>query len=244
MTKMLIVSDLHANWAALQAVLAAEPDFDLAVCCGDIVDYGPRPIECLEWVRWHCTHVVRGNHDHAMAFNVDCRCMGSCRPYSVATRAWHRGLISDEQRDYLSFLPRTETFVWEGRRFCMAHATPQGDLYEYLTPEQWKDHLTGIEADYLLLGHTHVQGMRSFGNLMVVNPGSVGLARDTPGQACYAVYERRAIVLKRAAYRVEKTLEDLRAAPLPKDVIAGLTTMLRPQPSAEIRIAPWPEHVL
>lgn len=244
MTKMLIVSDLHGNLLALEAVLAAEPDFDLAVCCGDIVDNGPHPVECLEWVRQHCQYVVRGNHDNALAFEVDCHCMGSFRPYSLATRAWHRTLLSDDQKEYLKNLPIIELFEWDDRHFRMAHATPQGDLFEYLTPDQWEEHIAGLDSDYLLLGHTHVQGMRAFGNLMVVNPGSVGLARDTPGQACYAVYEQRRFALKRVSYDFQRTIDDLRRAPLPEEVIQGLTDFLRPKVEPEIRVRNWSEHVL
>lgn len=244
MMKMLIVSDLHGNLAALEAVLAAEQDFDLVVCCGDIVDYGPHPLECLEWVRQRCTYVVRGNHDNALAFDVDCRCMGSFRPYSLATRAWHRTLLSEEQRLYLGRLPTIEWFEWEARHFRMAHATPQGDLFEYLTPDRWEEHVAGVDSDYLLLGHTHIQGMHAIGNLMVVNPGSVGLARDTPGQACYTLYEQRQFVLKRVSYDVERVIDDLRRAPLSKEVISGLTNFLSPKIEPEIRIKPWSEQKL
>ena len=63
--KLLIVSDLHGNWAALEAVLAAEPQHDAVVFCGDVVDYGPQPVECLRWLRANAKHAVRGNHDNA-----------------------------------------------------------------------------------------------------------------------------------------------------------------------------------
>lgn len=243
MKKMLILSDLHGNWAALQAVLAEDPEFDVAVCCGDIVDYGPRPVECVEWVLQHCRYVVRGNHDNALAFDVDCRCMGSFRPFSLATRAWHRTLVSEVQRNYLGQQPTIAWFDWDGRHFRMAHATPQGDLFEYLTPEQWPEHIADLDADNFLLGHTHVQGMRKLGQRTVVNPGSVGLARDTPGLACYAIHEQGTFTLKRVAYRVQDTIDDLRRAPLPQDVIAGLTDVLRPGRDSEVRAPTWPEQV-
>ena len=87
--RFLVLSDIHGNWPALEAVLRAEPDFDTAAFCGDVVDYGPCPVECLRWVAEHAEHVVRGNHDNALGFDLDCRCMGSFREYSLATRAWH-----------------------------------------------------------------------------------------------------------------------------------------------------------
>jgi len=109
----------------------------------------------------------------------------------------------------------------------MAHATPQGDLFEYLTMDQWGGRVKDLDCEFVLLGHTHVQGMRTFGRLTVVNPGSVGLARDGGGEACYAVIERGPVTLKRAPYDVDTTVRDLRAAPSPKHVIEGLEAVLR-----------------
>jgi putative phosphoesterase len=225
--KLLILSDIHGNWPALEAVLQAEPDFDAVAFCGDVVDYGPCPVECIRWLRDHAGHLVRGNHDNALAFDQDCRCMGSFREYSLATRAWHGGLVGESDREFLRGMPTLDWFEWEGKHFRMAHATPQGDLFEYLPMGQWEDRARGLEADYVLLGHTHVQGMRTFGKTTVVNPGSVGLARDGGGQACYAVFAGDQMELKRVPYDVERTIATLRKAPLPEQVIEGLAAVLR-----------------
>jgi putative phosphoesterase len=228
MSKLLILSDIHGNWPALQAVIAAEPQYDLAVFCGDVVDYGPFPVECLHWVREHCAHAVRGNHDNALAFGQDCRCMGSFREYSLATRAWHRELLSEADRNYLGSLPTIDWFEWQGMHFRMAHATPQGDLFEYLSPDRWEPLTADLNADIVILGHTHLQDVRRFENVTVVNPGSVGLARDTPGLACYAVYDADQLILKRIPYDVEMTIAALRRAPLTAAVIDGLAHVLQP----------------
>jgi putative phosphoesterase len=224
--KLLILSDIHGNWPALEAVLAAEPERDSVVFCGDVVDYGPQPVECLRWLMGNTDHIVRGNHDNALGFDVDCRCMGSFREYSLATRDWHRTLLSDADRGFLRQMPTLDWFEWEGKHFRMAHATPQGDLFEYLNMDQWGERVSGLESDFVLLGHTHVQGMRTFGKVSVVNPGSVGLARDHRGQACYAVYEDGTMQLRRCPYNVERTAAALRASPLPKSVIEGLARVL------------------
>lgn len=151
--KMLILSDIHANWPALEAVLAAEPDSDKVVFCGDVVDYGPFPVECLRWIEHHADHYVRGNHDNALAFDLDCQCMGSFREYSLATRAWHRTLLSHGDLRFLGQMPILDWFEFDRRHFRMAHATPQGDLFEYLAPDQWEVRLEGIGEDFILLGH-------------------------------------------------------------------------------------------
>jgi putative phosphoesterase len=213
--------------AALEAVLAAEPQPDAVAFCGDVVDYGPQPVECLDWVRENVTYAVRGNHDNAVGSDTDCRCMGTFREYSVATRAWHRTLLDHTDCEFLRQLPTLEWFEWEGKHFRMAHATPQGDLFEYLSMEQWGDRIVGLEADFILLGHTHVQGMQTFGTLTVLNPGSVGLARDYQGKACYVVFQDGQMQLKRIPYDVERTIAAMRAAPLPIQVIEGLASVMR-----------------
>jgi putative phosphoesterase len=225
--KLLILSDIHGNWPALQAVLRAEPDHDDVAFCGDVVDYGPHPVACLRWVAEHAEHRVRGNHDNALGFDVDCHCMGSFRPYSLATRSWHRSLLSEADRLFLRKLPTISWFRRGGKCFRMAHATPQGDLFEYLTADQWDQRVAKLDCDVLILGHTHLPGVRKIGRLTVVNPGSVGLARDHGGEACYAVCNGRGVELRRVPYDVERTVSDLHAAPLSDEVVAGLESVLR-----------------
>jgi putative phosphoesterase len=224
--KLLILSDIHGNWPALEAVLRAEPDFDAVAFCGDVVDYGPCPVECIHWLKGHDDHAVRGNHDNAVAFDQDCRCTGPFRDLSLATRAWHRTLIGGADREFLRRLPTLDWFEWQGRHFRVAHATPHGDLFEHLPMDKWEDRVRGLDGDFILLGHTHVQGMRTFGTLTVVNPGSVGLARDRGGEACYAVLAQDRVALKRIPYNVECTVGLLRRAPLQESVINRLAGVL------------------
>jgi putative phosphoesterase len=224
--RLLILSDIHANWPALEAVLAAEPDCGAVAFCGDVVDYGPCPRECLQWLLLHASYHVQGNHDRALAFGADCHCLGAFREYSLATRDWHRALLDKPEKSFLRQLPVLRRFTWDGRHFRLAHATPQGELFEYLDMEHWGEHIQEVWEDFVILGHTHVQGMQTFGKVTVVNPGSVGLARDHRGEACYAVYDGGTIQLKRLAYDVARTVAALRAAPLPSQVIEGLTQVL------------------
>lgn len=223
---LLIISDVHGNWPALQAVLAAEPKPDAVVFCGDVVDYGPQPAECLRWLAGNASHTVRGNHDNALAFGVDCGCMKTFREYSFATRAWHRPMLNDRDVEFLASMPVRNRFQWQGKVFCMAHATPQGHLSEYLDQSEWGSRVSDISADYMLLGHTHIQGMEAFDRIAVVNPGSVGLARDHQGKACYAVYQDGQMELKHIAYDVARTAALLRRAPLAKHVIESLVGAL------------------
>jgi putative phosphoesterase len=226
--KLLILSDIHGNWPALEAVLHAEPEWDAVAFCGDVVDYGPNPVECLRWVTENAEHRVRGNHDNAVAFDVDCHCMGSFREFSVATRAWHQTLIRGADRHSLANLLTLDWFEWQGRHFRMAHATPQGDLFEYLPMDRWGERIEGLDSDFILIGHTHVQGMKRFGEVTVVNPGSVGLARDHNGEACYAIHDGTRMALRRVPYDVNRTIADLKSSSLTPRVISGLSAVLMP----------------
>jgi putative phosphoesterase len=223
---LLILSDIHGNWPALEAVLRAEPDHDAVAFCGDVVDYGPFPVECLRWLAAHADHVVRGNHDNAVAFDKDCHCLESSRGASLATRPWHKTLLSEQDLEYLRHMPTLDYFEWGGRHFQMSHGTPFGNPFEYLPEEQWGRQVQGLDVDYVLLGHTHIQGSRVFGKMTVVNPGSVGLARDRAGEACYAVFDGERVLLKRVPYDVGRTVAALRRSPLPAAVVAGLTRVL------------------
>jgi putative phosphoesterase len=224
--KVLIVSDVHANWPALSAVVAAE-SYDRLICLGDTVDYGPHPQPCLDYIRQHADWVIRGNHDNALGFGVDCGCRGDFRTLSVETRAWHRALVQEADLAFLRSLPLHQEITLDGYRFYLGHAAPHDDLFTYLTPATLPAAAADVQADFLLLGHTHLPLHQRLGDLTVVNPGSVGLPRDSGGKANYAVYAQGEITLKQVAYDVEATIADLRRAPLSAAVVERLAAFLR-----------------
>jgi putative phosphoesterase len=229
--RMLVISDLHANWPALEAVLAAEPHDHLLVV-GDLVSYGPHAREVVEYVRQHATLAVRGNHDEALAHQVDCRCAAASKPLAEATRARHREQLTADQVAFLGSLPTTASFTAGGLTLFAVHASPRDHFYRYtLTPSAPDAHLaeetSGIEADYVLLGHTHLPLARGVGPRMLVNPGSVGQPRDGDPRASYAVIEDGDVQLKRAAYDIERTVRNLGALGLPHDVMDRLAAILR-----------------
>jgi hypothetical protein len=111
--RILVISDLHANWPALEAVLGAQA-FDRVIVVGDLVSYGPHPREVVGWVRSHATVAVRGNHDDALACGSDCRCAPTSKPLAIATRAVHRELPSLGDIQFLGSLPRTASLQSSG----------------------------------------------------------------------------------------------------------------------------------
>ena len=221
--KALILSDIHANYPALKAVLDKDGSYDKLIFLGDVVDYGPHPKECLTFIKENADYYVLGNHDNALGFDTDCNCMGPFREYSIETRKWHKTILDKDDIKFLRSMPIITTAHFDNNDFYLAHASPQGDISKYLNKKQIETEIQNLIAEFILVGHTHVQYKRQIGNTLVINPGSVGLARDG-GEACYAVYEtcldqRKAgrdgnVTLKRIDYDVEKTIHDLFMSPI------------------------------
>ena len=233
--KALIISDIHANYPALQAVLEKDGNYDKLIFLGDVVDYGPNPKECLKFIVENADYYVRGNHDNALGFNVDCNCMGTFREYSVTTRNWHRTLLDDEDIKFLREMPVTAKAKLDNDSFFLAHASPSGDISKYLNQNEIADEIgSSISkiAEYILVGHTHIQYQIRSDYNMIVNPGSVGLSREG-SQASYAVYENKKISLHRIDYDVKKTISDLMRAPLPDNVKEGLRQVLQHKVNAQ-----------
>src|SRR5664279_659095 len=142
--KLLIVSDIHANLEALQAVLAESHD-ELWVL-GDLVNYGPNPSEVVELVRSHASLVVQGNHDYAVGNGADPRCSNTFREMARAMQEYTEPLLNAEQRAFLRSLPRTAARTIDGHRFFLCHATPRDPLFQYgpAEPAQWAPEIGGL----------------------------------------------------------------------------------------------------
>jgi putative phosphoesterase len=229
--RILVISDLHANWPALEAVLAAEP-FDRLIVGGDLVSYGPHPVEVVELIRSRADVAVRGNHDEALAHHTDCRCAPTSKPLAEATRSVHRTLLPEDAIRFLGALPQTASFEIAGTTFFAVHASPRDHLYRYtLTPDAAEEHLRheigDVPAHYVLLGHTHLPMIRKVAGRIVVNPGSVGQPRDGDPRASYAVIEDGAARLGRIEYDRERTIRDLYAARLNEGITERLISILR-----------------
>jgi putative phosphoesterase len=229
--RILVISDLHANWPALEAVLASE-SFDELLVGGDLVSYGPHPREVVDAVRARATVVVRGNHDNALAHHVDCRCAPASKPLAEATRKVHGELLAPEDLRYLGALPLAASRETAGLRVFSTHASPREHLFRYtLTPDAPDDHLRAetadIDADVILLGHTHLPMLRRVERVTVLNPGSVGQPRDGDPRASYAVIEDGVPRLARVAYDIERSVADLRRMPIAPEIAQRLVSILR-----------------
>lgn len=214
--RILLVADIHANWPALAAI--HEPH-DVCLCLGDLVDYGPDPLPCIQWVREHATWTVRGNHDHGVAQHVLPRGGQGYGYLARATRPLMWQLLGPAEEQFLARMPVSQMLTLDGHQIFLVHATPRDPLDEYLLddPETWTHRVAGVKADLICVGHTHVQFDLQLGRTRVVNPGSVGQPRDGDPRCAYAIITDGHVELKRVDYPVEETIRQIEAAALPDE---------------------------
>jgi len=226
--KVLIISDIHGNLAALDAI---REEADKVFCLGDIVNYGPYPTACLERVRNLTDAMVRGNHDNAIGRDVDCGCSVKYKELSDAGKIYTNTVLCKEEKAFLANLPVTLHREIEGKRFLFSHGSPRGDMYKYLRPDvsckELEDELRDISADIVFIGHTHFPMVRKINDIIVVNPGSVGQPRDGIPMASYAVWEDGSIGIKRVPYDIEATVKGLQGTNIPPHYVTMLIEILR-----------------
>ena len=211
--RILVVADIHANPAALTAVSERE-QYDVCLCLGDLVDYGPCPGPCVDWVKQNCPVTVRGNHDHGLAQGVDIQGASGFRYLTMQTRPTSLRNLSEENRRFLADLPTTKMLRLGGKTFFLAHASPRDPLDEYVPPdaEGWKPRVANLGVDFVLVGHTHSQLNLAIDGTAVVNPGSVGQPRDGNPRARYAVITDGVVELKETAYDIDATVRAVKSS--------------------------------
>jgi predicted phosphodiesterase len=225
--RVLVLSDIHGNLAALE-VVAAEPH-DAVVCLGDIVGYGPEPGACVRWIKGQAQLVVQGNHDRALGDGSPPGCRAEFQWLADALAPLGQTQLSPEERAYLAGLPRSVVQVYDGCRYLFVHATPSDPLYRYLGPDEkaWESEVRSLGVDAVVVGHTHLQFRLAVAGKRVVNPGSVGQPKDGDPRAAYAALENGTVRLARAAYDVERTVAALGASGANGEAVADLTLLLR-----------------
>ena len=213
--RILLIADIHGNWPALQAVAAEK--FDVCLCLGDLVDYGLDPSPCIAWVRDHCAHYVRGNHDHGVAQNVLVSGRTGFKYLTGVTARLPENVSASLTCGFLSQMPVSKMVTLDNTRYLLVHATPRDPLDEYAPPDLdfWTRRLQNVDADVICVGHTHQPYVLEVGDKLVINPGSVGQSRDGDPRAAFAVIEDYKVDLKRVEYAVEETVASVEASSLP-----------------------------
>jgi len=237
-----LLSDIHSNIHALEAVLAAlsSERIDVYLCLGDVVGYGAYPNECCEMVSWLRPIAVRGNHDEAAVHpgreiwftNAASQCI-----------VWTRERLTPENRDFLASLEplRVENF------FTLCHGSvPDPDFYT-TTPREAMLSFRHMTTDMAFFGHTHVAGWFQHnpesndlpelflatedsvvqveaGRMYLINPGAVGQPRDGMSTAAFAIYDTASasVEYRRVAYNVAAAQQGIIDAGLPEFLAARL----------------------
>jgi predicted phosphodiesterase len=239
--RVLIVSDIHSNYTALETVLAVAGSVDQLWNLGDTIGYGPRPNECILAMRAKADMMIGGNHDLACLGKVD---LTDFNPDARAANIWNGQQLEDTNRAALDVLPPGREV---DERFLLAHGSPREPVWEYLLSQpQAEENFLLFEHQVCLIGHSHVPlffsqhpdgtidgpsladadllleiepGYRYF-----LNPGSVGQPRNKDPRAHYAILDTDASTMHfmRVEYDIAQTQRQMREAHLPPALIRRL----------------------
>ena len=247
MGRLLVISDIHANLDALRSIIDRVKAFDELIVLGDLVDYGPEPGGVIDLLRGLGARFVRGNHDDAVGYGRDCMCGESTHWISV----WFREnitnrLLGETDKEFLKSLPDKLVFQLGNIIVEAVHGSPASPLYGYLYPNIDDQTLCNMLRPSLrlrnksrakecpagrvfLVGHTHIQFLRTVKGTLIVNPGSVGQPRDGDPRAGYLLIDtdNDNFMLGRVKYDVEKTINKLRSLGIPDPYFGFLVQTLR-----------------
>lgn len=235
--RVAIISDLHANLDALEAVLADLRSQEVAEvwCLGDIVGYGFDAEACVDLVQRHCSLCLCGNHDWAMlndavGFNPVAR-----QAIDETRRRMKPGRlpVPGQRRrwGYVRNLPQRE----ERPGCLLVHGSPRDPVTEYIFPDdvdlapEKMTEVFGLVEAACFVGHTHLPGVFTeelqfftprevaggfslAGGKALINVGSVGQPRDGDPRACYVVLADECVHFRRVEYNVQRTMERIRAS--------------------------------
>lgn len=234
--RYLILTDIHANWEALEAVLKdTAGEYDQILCCGDLVGYGADPNRVVEWVRANCAAVVRGNHDKACTGLEDLEWFN---PVARVAAMWTMRTLTPENAEYARALAHGPVDV-DG--FQLVHGSPSDEDEYVLAPGEAEMAFAYMDKRIEFFGHTHVQGGFIWNHARVeilprvaadaralpleidpdcgymINPGSVGQPRDGDPRAAYVIYDpdTRMAIYRRTEYDIAGAQRKIRAAGLP-----------------------------
>lgn len=213
--KLALISDVHANVVALEAVLddIRARGADRILCAGDVVGYYPYPNETVELFRKHDITSIQGNHDRAV-LRTDPR---GLNPLAGDTAVWTALRLSASSMEYLRSLPSRTRLCVDGISVAICHGSPRDDDEYTYENEADEDLLTMAQSELLVMGHTHVPFVRKLPGGVIVNPGSVGQPRDGVPEASYALFDtgEMGATNHRVAFDIDAVAEATRSAGLP-----------------------------
>ena len=240
--RILVLSDIHSNFVALNAVIKDAGNFDRVWCLGDVVGYGPEPNECISRLREFDLVCLAGNHDLGIVGKVP---LWDFSQDAREVISWTRHWLTTSNHQWLESLSGTTVVV--DPSITLVHASPRDPIWEYIVERDVaRSNLDFITTPVCLNGHTHMpiifrkpwDGMRVLEvplpinspirlvphDQMFINPGSVGQPRDEDPRAAYAIIDLDAMTLthRRVLYDVSATQKLMKQAKLPGRLIRRL----------------------
>lgn len=230
--RVLVLSDIHANLEALQAVLAAAGSVDALWCLGDVVGYGPDPNECVALLfEQPALLCLRGNHDAAAVGDL---ALDSFNPEARSSMEWQRQTLDAASIEKL----KTQDTCLELDDVTLVHASPRQPILEYLLDiSAAGENFAYFEGPYCFVGHTHIPVHFALGDgrnqpsmripkpnhqitlepRAIINPGSVGQPRDRDPRAAFAIFDTAAHTwdYRRVEYDIQSVQQKMRALKLP-----------------------------
>ncbi len=214
-----LFSDIHGNIFALEAVLAElerEP-VDQILCAGDFVGYYPFVNNVIDRLKTINMRAVLGNHDRYLL-----------APGMISAEKWEAYRLEDAARsmhpdklNWLRQLPLRQELTFDGLRVILCHGSPWA-TDEYIYPDfgQW-ERFAELDADVIVMGHTHIPFEKRDGQMQFINPGSVGQPRDYQPGACYAILETRTreVMFRRKPYDIHHLIHILQSRDFPPSLI-------------------------
>ena len=247
--RVLLLSDIHGNLEALEAVLASAPEHDAVANLGDIVGYGANPNEVIERSQAIGKQFVRGNHDKACAGVMD---VHGFNYIAAAAVVWTNHALTKENLEWLKALPPGPLSLEGANGTQIVHGSPRDEDEYLLVSESAAEAVQSSKAAITFFGHTHMQGgfhiiegrettfrphyqdktkaehwslhLKPEGSYLI-NPGSVGQPRDGDWRAGFAVYDslHQRVVFYRIPYDIETTQKKIIDAGLPERLAQRLS---------------------
>lgn len=239
-----ILSDIHSNYNALTASYKALTNggCDKIICAGDVVGYGAKPAECIDFLREHDIQTVKGNHDnYTVCKNVE----WNIQPYAIDAIKWTQDHLSQDCIDWLDSLP----FAMRIENVTVVHASLEavdGEYWPYiLDTKSALFHFFLQETRFAFFGHTHIPLLFTYDesrrisieilrsktlsqtddSKYLLNPGSVGQPRDFDARSASVIFDTASgkLEMLRTMYDVSGTQEEIIAAGLPRILATRLS---------------------
>ena len=217
MAKIALISDIHSNLEAFEAVLKEIKQYKLSkiFCLGDIVGYAANPNECVELIKKNKIKSVMGNHDYEA---VNLKNIYWFNPIARIALLWTNKQLTESNKRYLGNLPTYLKFD----NIFLVHGSPRDPLSEYISSDIGKSDLEELFAitkkQVIAIGHSHIQFVKKFKGKLVINPGSVGQPRDLNKKAAYCIFETKSLKvdLLRVEYQIDKVANKILRSRLPR----------------------------